>query len=167
MSDETKELYVHQIDYEVLLKILSNVTYVSRFCTYNMPTKADKYAENSIELINTLDEYIGGEEDWRVSKESDVNFSITDGIINIGDWVVNGTKSCICLPKINSIILIPDDESRFRGAKEPTKILHLVNCVAVTPLLVRLTDEPIEGEENKFNLGMTLEVMIPTEKPTE
>ena len=167
MSDETKELYVHQIDYEVLLKILSNVTYVSRFCTYNMPTKADKYAENSIELINTLDEYIGGEEDWRVSKESDVNFSITDGIINIGDWMVSGTKSCICLPKINSIILIPDDESRFKGVKEPTKILHLVNCVAVTPLLVRLTDEPIEGEDKKFNLGMTLEVIIPTEKPTE
>lgn len=166
MSEE-KELYVHQIDYEVLLKILSNVTYVSRLCTYNMPTKADKYVENSLELINIIDGYIGGEEDWRVNKENDVQFSINDGVIKIGDWVITGTKSCICLPKINSIILIPDEDSRFKNAKEPTKILHLVNCVAVTPLLVRLTDEPIEGEENKFNLGMTLEVIVMNEKPTD
>lgn len=170
VKEETKELYVHQIGYDVLLQLLANVTDVNKLCTYNMPNKAEKYADNSFDLINILNEYIGGEEEWRVTRESDVKFGIKENLMFIGDWVINGVLSCICLPKINSIIIIPNNESTCKGVKEPTKILHLINCIAVTPLLIKLTDEPINDGSGKFNLGMKYEPIAQlhhNEKPTE
>ena len=176
MSDEVKEtteekgtsMYVHQIDFETLLMVLRNTTDVNKLFVYNMPNKAEKYKDSGFELINTLNEYIGGDEDWRIETKTNVNFGINDGKIYVDNWVITGSIMCMCIPKINSIIIIPDGDSTNNGSKEYTKILQLTNCVAVTPLLVKLTDEPIEGEENKFNLGMSYEVIVPkTEKPTD
>lgn len=173
MSEEVKEntveekgtsMYVHQVDYETLCKVLSTVTDVNKMFTYNMPNKASKYAEDSFELINTLNEYIGGEDDWRINREKNVKLRVENSIIKVSDWEVHGVTSCLCVPKINSIILIPDDNSTRNGMKEPTKIIHLSNCIAVTPLLVRLSDEPIDGEDNKYRLGMTYEVITPTQE---
>jgi hypothetical protein len=134
-----------------------------------MPNKAEKYAESGVELINTLNDYIGGDESWRIENKRNAKFAIRDGKLYIDSWVITGSTLCMCIPKINSIIIIPDESSTNNGSKEYTKILQLTNCIAVTPLLVKLTDEPIEGEENKFNLGMIYEVIVPnnTEKPTE
>lgn len=175
MSDEVKEekgtsMYVHQVEYETLLALLERVTDVNKVYTYNMPNKAEKYASSGFELINTLNEYIGGEEDWRINKESNVKLNITEGKIIIGNTtIISGTKLIMCIPRINSILIIPDDESLINGVKDPTKIIQLTNCISVTPLLVRLSDEPVEGEEGKYHLGMTMEVIVPKteEKPTE
>jgi hypothetical protein len=75
----------------------------------------------------------------------------------------------MCIPRINSIILIPDENSTINGVKDPTKIIQLTNCISVTPLLVRLLDDKVEGEDEKFQLGLTYEIIIPKEKnePTE
>lgn len=176
MSDEVKEtvkekgtsMYVHQIDFETLLQVVSKVTDVNKMFIYNMPNKAEKYNEDTFELINILNDYIGGDEDWRIKRERNVRFSINDNKISVGNWVISGIVNCLCIPKINSLIIIPDGESTCNGSKEPTKIIQLTNCIAVTPLLVRLTDEPME-EEGKYNLGLSYEVITPTvnEKPSE
>ena len=175
MSEEIKEekgtsMYVHQIEFETLLALLERVTDVNKVYTYNMPNKAEKYASSGFELINTLNEYIGGEEDWRINKESNVKLNITEGKIIVGNTtMISGTKLIMCIPRINSILIIPDDESLINGVKDPTKIIQFTNCISVTPLLVRLSDEPVEGEEGKYHLGMTMEVIVPKteEKPTE
>lgn len=176
MSDEVKEtteekgasMYVHQIDYDTLLQVVSKVTDVNKMFIYNMPNKAEKYNDDTFALINLLNDYIGGEDDWRITKEKNVRFTIKDNKIYVGEWVISGIVNCLCIPKINSLILIPDGEATCNGSKEPTKIIQLTNCIAVTPLLVRLTDEPME-EEGKYNLGLTYEVITPmvNEKPTE
>ena len=176
MSDEVKEtveekgasMYVHQIDFDTLLQVVSKVTDVNKMFIYNMPNKADKYNDDTFALINLLNDYIGGEDDWRITREKNVRFAIKDNKIYVGEWVISGIVNCLCIPKINSLILIPDGEATCNGSKEPTKIIQLTNCIAVTPLLVRLTDEPME-EEGKYNLGLTYEVITPmvNEKPTE
>ena len=57
MSEKVKEetkgipMYVHQVDYDVILNILSNVTEVNRLYTYSMPNKAEKYADNGFDMI--------------------------------------------------------------------------------------------------------------------
>jgi hypothetical protein len=176
MSDEVKEtveekgasMFVHQIDFDTLLQVVSKVTDVNKMFIYNMPNKAEKYNDDTFALINLLNDYIGGEDDWRITKEKNVRFTIKDKKIYVGEWVISGIVNCLCIPKINSLILIPDGEATCNGSKEPTKIIQLTNCIAVTPLLVRLTDEPME-EEGKYNLGLTYEVITPmvNEKPTE
>lgn len=172
VKDATEEkvtsMYVHQIDFDTLLQVMGKVTDVNKMFIYNMPNKAEKYNDDTFALINLLNDYIGGEDDWRIAREKNVRFVIKDGKIHVGDWVINGIVNCLCIPKINSLILIPDNDSTCNGSKEPTKIIQLTNCIAVTPLLVRLTDEPME-EEGKYNLGLSYEVIVPmnNEKPTE
>lgn len=174
MSEEVEEkvnsMYVHQIDYDTFLKVVANVTNVNKMFIYNMPNKASSYAEDSFKLINILNDYIGSEEDWRITTYKNVNFVQSDGKVKVGDYEICGTVLCMSIPKINSFIIIPDSDSLYKGSSDPTKIIQLTNCICVTPLLMRLTDEPIEGEEEKFNLGVTYEVIVPkteTEKPTE
>jgi hypothetical protein len=179
MSDEVKEtreekgtsMYVHQIDYATFLQVVGNVTNVNKMFVYSMPNKASSYADDGFNLINTLNGYIGGEEDWRISISKNVNFTINEGKVYAGDYELSGSLLCMSIPKINSFIIIPDSNGLYKGSADPTKIIQLTNCICVTPLLMRLTDEPIEGEEEKFNLGVSYEVIVPkteeTEKPTE
>lgn len=174
MSEEVKEtieeakgipMYVHQVDWDVILKILSNVTDVNRLHMYSMPNKAESYASDGFNMINVINSYIDSDESWRIESKTNVRLSITENKIEVGDWVITGSKLNMCIPTVNSIIIIPDENSTVRGVKDPTKIIQLTNCISVTPLLVRLTDEPIEGEPEKFKLGMTMELISPT--PTE
>jgi hypothetical protein len=177
MSDEVKEsveekgtsMYVHQVEYPTLLAILAKVTDVNKVFTYSMPQKAESYATSGFDLITTLNDYIDGEEDWRINKESNVALRVENETITVGNFVIKGIKLGLCIPRINSIIIIPDENCTINGAKDPTKIIQLTNCISVTPLLVRLLDDKIEGEDDKFQLGMTYEIIVPKEKnePTE
>jgi hypothetical protein len=177
MSEEVKEtteekgtsMYVHQVEYPTLLAILHKVTDVNKVFTYSMPKKAESYATSGFDLITTLNDYIDGEEDWRINKESNVALRVENETITVGNFVIKGIKLGLCIPRINSIIIIPDENCTINGAKDPTKIIQLTNCISVTPLLVRLLDEKVDGEEEKFQLGMTYEIIVPKEKnePTE
>lgn len=177
MSEEVKEtvqekgtsMYVHQVKYDTFRAILGKVTDVNKVFTYTMPNKAQNYANDGFGLISTLNQYINGDDDWRITKESNIKVTNLEDKIVIGDWIITGTKYVLCIPRINSIIIIPDDTCTYKGSKDLTKIIQLTNCIAVTPLLVRLLDEPTETPET-FNLGMTYEMIIPKpveEKPTE
>ena len=158
MSEEentTNEMFVHQIDYETLKGILKNVTDVNMMITYNMPNKADSYKDDGFSLIKTLDSYINGDDNWRITKERGLKFKIADDKIIVGDWVINGSLLTMVIPKINSIVVITDGEATYKGAKEVTKILHLMDCISVSPLLLALDDEPVEGDENKYKLSVS------------
>ena len=175
MSDEVKEtneekgtsMYVHQVEFETLKEVLAKVTNANKVFTYSMPKKAESYADSGFELINTLNDYIDGEEDWRINKETNVDVSVNEQGVIVGNSLIVGTKLTLCIPRINSIIIIPSDGSLINGAKDPTKIIQLTNCISVTPLLVRLLDE--KGDDDTFRLGMTYQVIVPKEKkePTE
>lgn len=177
MSDEAKTeenkglaMYVHQVQYKTLLSILEKVTDVNKTFVYTMPSKAQKYASSGFELINTLNEYIDGEQDWRIAKNTNVKLEVRDEKILIGqNNVISGTKLVLCIPRINSIIIIPDQKSLINGVKDPTKIIQLTNCISVMPLLVKLLDERDENDAEKFILGMSYEIIIPkteNEKPS-
>jgi hypothetical protein len=90
-----------------------------------------------------LNDYIDGEEDWRITKETNVKLQVQDGSIHVSNCVIKGTKLIMCIPRINSIIFIPDEESIINGVKDPTKIIQLTNCISVMPLLVRLLDDKV------------------------
>ena len=99
--------------------------------------------------------------------------SYEDGKLKVGDWEINKSLLNICIPAINSIIIIPDGESTYKGNKEYTKIVQLTNCIAVTPLLIKLIDVPNEDEnKQKYSLGMRMEIITTSEtteneEPTE
>lgn len=167
MSEEVKEketsMYVHQIKFDVLLQILSKVTDVNKVFTYTMPNKAQSYASKGFQLITILNDYINGDQDWRISKQTNLKLETDGKIIKVGDWILSNSNYILCIPKINSIIIIPSEDCTYKGSKDVTKIIQLTNCISVTPLLVRLLDQPTQ-QENQFRLGMTFEIIIPKQE---
>ena len=106
MSDEVKEtieekgtsMYVHQVEFETLKEVLAKVTNANKVFTYSMPKKAESYADSGFELINTLNDYIDGEEDWRINKETNVDVSVNEQGVIVGNSLIVGTKLTLCIP---------------------------------------------------------------------
>ena len=176
MSEEVKDtqhqMYVQQIDWETFLKITERVTNVNKLYSYNMPNRADKYVDNIPQLIQTMDSYLTGDDNWRITTEENVSYRLNEGI-ELGDWKITGFELIICIPKINSFIAVPNAESTYKGSKSPTTILQLTNCISIMPMLLVMNDEKDEKEEGKFNISMSYEIMqfpkirYENEKPTE
>lgn len=166
MSNEFK-MYVHKVEWDIMCRILSSVNNVNKLFTYTMPNKAESYANDGFALVEEINRYGSSEdENWRINEEGNLSLKCEDRVLNVGDWVISDAASCLCIPVINSIIIIPSANCLYKGNKEFTKIIQLTNCISVTPLLMKMEDVPIEGEEGKFNLGVSLE-MINDEKPAE
>lgn len=127
-----------------------------------MPKKAESYADDGFNMLEEINKFGETEdESWRISLEVDVKISFENDKLIIGDWIVEKSLLNICIPTINSIIIIPSTESTYKGNKEYTKIIQLTNCISVTPLLIKLLDIPMEEDENKFKLGMNMEIITP------
>lgn len=162
---ETKSeesMYVHQVDWDVIKEIIAKATVVNKLFTYTMPKKAESYAADGFNMLEEINKFGESEdESWRISLEVDVKISFENDKLIIGDWIVEKSLLNICIPTINSIIIIPSTESTYKGNKEYTKIIQLTNCISVTPLLIKLLDIPMEEDENKFKLGMNMEIITP------
>ena len=157
--DKNLMMYVHQINYNTLLEVLSKVTDVHVSFVYTMPKKAVSYKEDGFSLIKELDYYANSDEDWRISKEKNISLNIADDKIIVGDWILHGTELVLCIPRINSLIIIPNQESTYKGTKQPTKILQLTNCISVTPLLLVLGDEMDEENPEKYKLSIGYQII--------
>ena len=73
--NEESLMYIHQVEFDVVTKILEKVTNVNKILIYNMPNKAEKYADNAVELISVLNEFNNSDEDWRITVKENVNAS--------------------------------------------------------------------------------------------
>lgn len=167
-------MFVHQVEWDVIEQLISNANNVNKLFTYTMPKKAESYAKDGFKLLEEINKYGEDEEEsWRIGLETNVQMSYEDGKLKVGDWEINKSLLNICIPAINSIIIIPDGESTYKGNKEYTKIVQLTNCIAVTPLLIKLIDVPNEDEnKQKYSLGMRMEIITASEtteneEPTE
>lgn len=165
MSGEFK-MYVHEVEWDILCDILSNVNNVNKVFTYTMPNKAESYASDGFNLVEEINRYGSSEEEeWRVNTETNISLECQDGVLKVGDWIIDNSVLSFCIPAINSIIIIPSSNSLYKGNRDLTKIIQLTNCISVTPLLMKMRDVPIEGEEGKYNLGVSLEII--KEEPAE
>ena len=167
------QMYVQQIDWETFTSLVEKVTNVNRVYMYNMPDKAEKYAGEIVDLIQTLDNYLSSDEDWRVTNESNVPFKYitNEDKICVGNWVISEPKVILCIPKLNSFFIIPSANSTYKGSPSPTHIIQLSNCISIMPMLLCMREIPDNEKEGVINIAMTYE-MIPTktnqkENPSE
>lgn len=165
------QMYVQQVDWETFKPLVSRVTNVNRLYMYNMPNKAERYASDVVSLIQTLDEYLSGDEDWRVTDEKNVEFgfNVEEDKIVIGSWVFGKPLAILCIPKLNSFFIIPDNDATYKGSKSPTHVLQLSNCISIMPMLLTMREVPDNEKEGVINIAMAYEMVSPPteEKPTE
>ena len=167
--EEHHQMYVQQIDWKTFIPLIERVTNVNRVYMYNMPNKADTYSNDVINLITTLDMYLTGDEEWRVTNENNVPFKVDKerDVISVGNWVLNEAKLILCIPKLNSFFIIPGGESTYKGSPSPTHIIQLSNCISVMPMLLTMREFPDKEKEGVINIGMAYEMIQYTSENEE
>lgn len=157
--DGEQSIYVQQIDWDMFLSLVKKVTNVNRLYSYNMPNKASKYVDDIVGLIKTLDDFISGEDNWRVTHECNVKFFIDGDKVRVGDWEIANSLLTLCIPKLNSFFIIPNDDSSFKGGKNPSQILQLCNCYSIMPMLLTMKEVQDEEKENVTNVALSYEMI--------
>lgn len=165
MSEETKEatMYVQQIDWETFTSVIERITNVNRLYMYNMPNKAEKYVSDVAGMITTLDDYLRGDDEWRVTDEKNVRFFFDKEKenVNVGNWVFGKPLLILCIPKLNSFFIVPDKDATYKGSPAPTNIIQLSNCISVMPMLLTMTEVPNPEKEGSYNISMSYEMLNP------
>ena len=159
--EETQQMYVQQLEWDVFKSVIERITNVNTLYMYNMPNKAEKYSEDIVGLIQTLDIFLRGDDEWRVSDEKHVPFkydSENDKIL-VGNWVIGKPHLILCIPKLNSFFIIPDNEATYKGSPNPTQIIQLSNCLSVMPMILVMNEVPNEEKEGSYNISMSFEML--------
>jgi hypothetical protein len=136
---------------------------------YNMPNKAEKYKEDIVGLIKTLDEYLSGDEEWRVTDEKNAPFKLdkkTDKIY-AGNWVIGKPHVILCIPRLNSFFIIPDSDARYKESSAPTTIIQISNCISIMPMLLTMNEVPDKEKEGVINIAMSYQILPQNEEATE
>ena len=162
MSEEIQnQMYVQQIEWETFISVMERITNVNRLYMFNMPNKAEKYISDVSGMIQTLDDYLSGDEEWRVTNEKNVNFRYNKDaeMIEVGNWLFGKPLLILCIPKLNSFFIVPDKDALYKGSPNPTQILQLSNCISIAPMLLNMQEIPNPEKENSFNISMSFELL--------
>lgn len=170
VKEEVHQMYVQQVDWETFTPLIDKVTNVNRIYMYNMPNKAEKYVDDIVELIKTMDGYLMGEDEWRVTDEKNApfNYDKEKQQIYAGNWIFGKPLVILCIPKLNSFFIIPDKDATFKGSASPTTIIQLSNCISVMPMLLTMNEVPDKEKEGVINIAMAYQpIPNENEKPTD
>lgn len=159
--NDSHQMYVQQLEWDAFIPIVNRVTNVNRLYMYNMPNKAEKYTNDIVELIQTIDEYLSGEDKWRVTDEKGVRFLYNkeDDKLEVGGWVIGKPKLILCIPKLNSFFIVPDENATFKGSPSPTTIIQLSNCISIMPMVLSMSEVPDPEREGGYNISLAYEML--------
>lgn len=148
-QDDIKRFYIQSINFETFLKIVAEVNMVDSVYLYNMPNHIKSYSKNVDETTKALFSIFENEDEkWRVKAAKQVQMDVGENGITFSNYNIVDSDLCLCMPIINSIVLIPGPKSIENGW-DVTKIVQFTNMVSMTPMLLRLTD--VEDSENPSN----------------
>ena len=166
MSEEDKDkLYIQSVTFDTFLKIINGTDLVDMLYMYNMPNHIKSYAkdvENTAKTIFSI--YENEDELWRVKKYRGVDIEVTDKFLKFQNSSIVDAELILCLPIINSIIVVPGPESIKLGW-DVTKILQLTNLISLTPMLLRMTDMMDEENPPNHKISVSYEVIDKSPKP--
>ena len=157
--EENKKLYIQSVSFETFLKIVNGTDLVDMLYLYNMPNHIKSYAkdvENTAQSIFSI--YENEDELWRVKKYRGMDIEVDDKSLKFQNSTIVDAELVLCLPIINSIIIVPGPESIKLGW-DVTKILQLTNLVSLTPMLLRMTDVLDEDNPPNHKISISYEVI--------
>lgn len=185
MSEEEKKEEVTQsnmemfliTDFNIIKKLLTFASFPSHTYVYQMPDKADKYVDGTVDksaaLMNQLLEYHRSE-DWRVSELSHIN-DFSSSVQKIGEeekdivelacvdrktqqqykFAIAAIKEAIIVPDLHSVVMVPDVP--LLGNIAPNAIIRMVGLVQHKYFKCVLTGEDDSEHEGQRILAMHYE----------
>lgn len=181
-KEEIKETSMEMFlitDFNIIKKLLSCVSFPSHTFVYQMPDKADKYVDNSVEksadLMNQLLEYQRSE-GWRVSelihatefKVHTIKLPNSDEEREVVDMsfvdkknqqqfkmTLAGLTEAIIVPDLHSVVIVPAEP--LLGNIAPNTIIRLVGLVQHKYFKCVLSGEDDKEHEGQRTLTMHYE----------
>lgn len=143
------KFYIQSVSFDTFLKIVKDVNLIGTAYFYSMPNHIKTYAKDVEGTTQSIFSIFENEDErWRVKSIKQLHTNVTENSIQFGDFTILDSDLCLCMPMINSIVLLPGQKSIENGW-DVTKIVLLSSMISMTPMLLRLTD--IEDEENPPN----------------
>lgn len=152
MSDiqETVEVPVLEIQFDKLIQICESINIVDSVTLFSMPNHSKTYADRSqlpvSELISTLLSFEDEENKWRVNHKTVVDLVSRADHIQIGDKKIFDSERVVVISKMNSVYIIPGEQSIKRGGFLPNEVVKLSNLISSQLFLLRFKDIPNEKE---------------------
>lgn len=154
MSDEkdTIEVPVLELDFDKFLELSKKINIVDCITLFSMPNHVKSYSNPEKtpvgDLILELIEYQKEENEWRISKHPVQNYSVENNSARFLDKVITDAARVIIVSKMNSVFIIPGEDSIKNGNCQPNQIIKLSNLISSQLFLLQFKDVKEEGSEN-------------------
>lgn len=154
MSDEkdTIEVPVLELDFEKFLELSKKINIIDCITLFSMPNHVKSYSNQETtpvgDLILELIEYQKEENEWRISKHPVQNYSVENNTAKFLDKTITDAARIIIVSKMNSVFIIPGEDSIKNGNCQPNQIIKLSNLISSQLFLLQFKDIKEEGSEN-------------------
>lgn len=133
------------IDFEAFCKLFKMVDLIHKVEIFQMPDDVSSFGvfdENSNKgeayssLINEAISYKNDKNSWRIKSYKNLNFKLNEDSFEIGDYVIKDLRSCIIIPEINMVVIIPDKKTYVEGKINPSNLIFLFGMISMKPLMM-------------------------------
>lgn len=160
MSDEkdTIDVPVLEIEFGSLLNICRKINIVDCITVFSMPEHLSQYADKEqmpiSDLVLKLIDYQKEENKWRLKEHKVMEIDASDNSIKVLDKMILDAYRIIIISKMNSVFIIPGEESIKNGNCAPNEIIKLSNLISSQLFLLTFNDvknENGDGYDLKIN----------------
>ncbi|MBR4891099.1 MAG: hypothetical protein IKU15_07425 [Clostridia bacterium] len=149
-NQETVAVPVLEIEFDKLLQILSKIN-IADSCTFiSMPEHVKTYSNRDnmhiSKLVGMLLEFEEPDNAWRLDKKTVLEIKPAPDCVLLNDRIVYDSDRVIVVSTINSVYIIPGEQSIKSGRCKPNEIIKLTNLLSSQIFLLKFTDVPNEQE---------------------
>lgn len=151
-TEDTIEVPVLELEFENLVEICKKINLVDSVTVFSMPNHVKSYSNRDekpvSELVMELIDYQKEENEWRLKTHKVQELVVTDNIIKILDKTIYDAARVVVISKMNSVFIIPGEESLKSGNCLPNEIIKLSNLISSQLFLLQFKDVKEEGSNN-------------------
>lgn len=159
--EDTIEVPVLELEFENLIEICKKINLVDSVTVFSMPNHVKTYSKRDekpvSDLVMELLDYQKEENEWRLKSYKVQELAVVDNSIKVLDKTISDAARIVVISKMNSVFIIPGEESLKNGNCLPNEIIKLSNLISSQLFLLQFKDVKEEGSNNydlrvEFNL---------------
>lgn len=149
---DTIEVPILELDFDKFLEMTKKINIVDCITFFSMPNHVKTYSDREKltagDLILELIEYQKEENEWRLTKNPVADFAVDANGVKFLDKNITDAARVIVVSKMNSIFIIPGENSIKSGNCQPNQIIKLSNLISSQLFLLKLNDVKEEASND-------------------
>lgn len=164
-NEDTIEVPILELEFENLVEICKKINLVDSVTVFSMPNHVKTYSNHDekpvSDLVMELIDYQKPENEWRLKTSKVQDLGVNDNSIKVIDKVISDAGRIVVISKMNSVFIIPGEESIKSGNCQPNEIIKLSNMISSRLFLLQFNDVKEEGSDN-YNLRVEFNIISGT-----